>query len=292
MPVYGAYLVRYSLSPSRLLSVMDPFLLRGILVKCLAAYVGKEPDEKTDSVDPDAVLNSLFTSSVDASDAIEGLLDDLPSSPRRHGDTNGDIRKCKSEPAIRKLNDDDDDDDDDEDDETSLGSNDSFVVFKRPDVDETKMGEANQDENATATSAFVHPMDDHHRSREFRLGHFVEEKWSQVKSFFTRRATTTSREPHDGDGDGDGEKGKANKDKNKAKKGVCSKETLFTGKHPPLTSDPLVSPYFADDAVLARFPPTHLVVRVLLIGHSLGDPYARENLIILVRHMLGIPIIL
>ena len=286
MPVYGAYLVRYSLSPSRLLSVMDPFLLRGILVKCLAAYVGKEPDEKTDSVDPDAVLNSLFTSSVDASDAIEGLLDDLPSSPRRHGDTNGDIRKCKSEPAIRKLN---DDDEDDEDDETSLGSNDSFVVFKRPDVDETKMGEVNQDENATATSAFVHPMDD--RSREFRFGHFVEEKWSQVKSFFTRRATTTtSREPHDGDGDG--EKGKANKDKNKAKKGVCSKETLFTGKHPPLTSDPLVSPYFADDAVLARFPPTHLVVRVLLIGHSLGDPYARENLVILVRHMLGIPIIL
>ncbi|XP_055342109.1 hormone-sensitive lipase-like isoform X2 [Paramacrobiotus metropolitanus] len=37
---YGAYLVQYTPSPSRLMSLMDPILPLGVLTRCLAAYAG------------------------------------------------------------------------------------------------------------------------------------------------------------------------------------------------------------------------------------------------------------
>jgi hypothetical protein len=40
IPIYTPFMLNYSLSPSRLLSVMDPLLNLGILWRCLAAYVG------------------------------------------------------------------------------------------------------------------------------------------------------------------------------------------------------------------------------------------------------------
>lgn len=40
VPIYAPFLLSYSLSPSRLLSVMDPLLNLGILWRCLAAYSG------------------------------------------------------------------------------------------------------------------------------------------------------------------------------------------------------------------------------------------------------------
>lgn len=40
VPIYSPFLLTYSLSPSRLLSVMDPLLNLGILWRCLAAYSG------------------------------------------------------------------------------------------------------------------------------------------------------------------------------------------------------------------------------------------------------------
>lgn len=40
VPIYAPFLLTYSLSPSRLLSVMDPLLNLGILWRCLAAYSG------------------------------------------------------------------------------------------------------------------------------------------------------------------------------------------------------------------------------------------------------------
>lgn len=47
---YGPFLIRYSVSPSRLLSVMDPLLHHGILIKCLGAYAGQErPVEGSDA---------------------------------------------------------------------------------------------------------------------------------------------------------------------------------------------------------------------------------------------------
>jgi acetyl esterase/lipase len=40
MPIYSPFLLTFSLSPSRLLAVMDPLLNTGILWRCLAAYCG------------------------------------------------------------------------------------------------------------------------------------------------------------------------------------------------------------------------------------------------------------
>jgi hypothetical protein len=40
VPIYTPFLCTYSLSPSRLLSIMDPLLNYGILWRCLAAYCG------------------------------------------------------------------------------------------------------------------------------------------------------------------------------------------------------------------------------------------------------------
>ncbi len=40
IPIYAPFLLSYTLSPSRLMSVMDPLLNLGILWRCLAAYCG------------------------------------------------------------------------------------------------------------------------------------------------------------------------------------------------------------------------------------------------------------
>ena len=40
VPIYTPFLLTFSLSPSRLMSVMDPLLNMGILWRCLAAYCG------------------------------------------------------------------------------------------------------------------------------------------------------------------------------------------------------------------------------------------------------------
>lgn len=55
VPIYAPFLLTYSLSPSRLLSVMDPLLNLGILWRCLAAYSGI--DFKTETERYKNILN-------------------------------------------------------------------------------------------------------------------------------------------------------------------------------------------------------------------------------------------
>lgn len=57
VPIYAPFLSTYSLSPSRLMSIMDPVLNFGILWRCLAAYCGI--DFKTESENYRNILNSL-----------------------------------------------------------------------------------------------------------------------------------------------------------------------------------------------------------------------------------------
>ncbi len=42
IPIYTPFLSTYSISPSRLMSVMDPLLNLGVLWRCLAAYSGTD----------------------------------------------------------------------------------------------------------------------------------------------------------------------------------------------------------------------------------------------------------
>lgn len=55
VPIYAPFLCTYSLSPSKLLSIMDPLLNYGILWRCLAAYCGI--DFKTESENFKHILN-------------------------------------------------------------------------------------------------------------------------------------------------------------------------------------------------------------------------------------------
>jgi acetyl esterase/lipase len=55
VPIYTPFLLTYSFSPSRLLSIMDPILNLGILWRCLAAYCGI--DFKTESEHFKLMLN-------------------------------------------------------------------------------------------------------------------------------------------------------------------------------------------------------------------------------------------
>ena len=42
--MYPVLEINFSLSPSRLLSIMDPLLPEGVLRNCLKAYTGEEPE--------------------------------------------------------------------------------------------------------------------------------------------------------------------------------------------------------------------------------------------------------
>ena len=55
VPIYTPFMLNYSLSPSRLMSVMDPLLNLGILWRCLAAYCGI--DFKTETERFKQILN-------------------------------------------------------------------------------------------------------------------------------------------------------------------------------------------------------------------------------------------
>ena len=48
IPIYTPFLSTYSLSPSRLMSVMDPLLNLGVLWRCLAAYCGIDYKKETE----------------------------------------------------------------------------------------------------------------------------------------------------------------------------------------------------------------------------------------------------
>jgi acetyl esterase/lipase len=48
VPIYSPFLLTFSLSPSRLLAMMDPLLNMGILWRCLAAYCGIDPKTETE----------------------------------------------------------------------------------------------------------------------------------------------------------------------------------------------------------------------------------------------------
>jgi hormone-sensitive lipase len=58
VPIYTPFLLSYSLSPSRLMSVMDPLLNLGILWRCLAAYCGID-FKSFDSADSDSLKRLL-----------------------------------------------------------------------------------------------------------------------------------------------------------------------------------------------------------------------------------------
>jgi len=48
VPIYTPFLSNYSISPSRLMSVMDPLLNLGVLWRCLAAYSGIDYKKETE----------------------------------------------------------------------------------------------------------------------------------------------------------------------------------------------------------------------------------------------------
>lgn len=76
IPIYTPFLSTYSISPSRLMSVMDPLLNLGVLWRCLAAYSGIDFKKETEKFK--SILN-LDTSKVSTS--TESKQTSMRSSP-------------------------------------------------------------------------------------------------------------------------------------------------------------------------------------------------------------------
>jgi hormone-sensitive lipase len=256
VPVYGPYLIRYSVSASRLLSVMDPLLHNGILIKCLGAYAGQEQSFNVSGVENDILEGSTSVDPTD-SDIIQEMVG--------HNAAMFDV---------------DYDDDNEYDDDNDDGS-------------DKKVGETDGERDAQTRTDFVHLnenefelVEDDDVVKPPSGGVFQESyryqasvhmsavqctsnnSWSKIKTVLGSSEEHITSPVH--------RRGSAPDLTLRAKSPVTSQPALRHCRsedplqksvdgllpfcHPPITNNPYMSPYLASNELLSQLPPVYLIV--------------------------------
>ena len=253
VPVYGPFLIRYSISPSRLLSVMDPLLHNGLLIKCLGAYAGQEHPVEDSGIEEGFIEMST---SVDPADS--DILQEMVSDTARVFDYDNDEDNDSNEATGQ------DDDVTDTGDQTDSGNmNESeFELVRDGDATEEPSGGVFQE--SYRYQASVHMSN---------VQCTINSGWSKLKTMVASSVIGSSEDHtlspvHRGGSAPDltlREKSPVTaqpllrhcKSEDPLQKSV---DGLLPFCHPPITSNPYMSPYLASDELLSQLPPTYLIV--------------------------------
>ena len=243
---YGPFLIRYSVSPSRLLSVMDPILHHGILIKCLGAYAGQE--ESAQIGDVEELLQ--MSTSVDP--------------PRL--DTHLEIADEEHEVS-----------DDDDLIKPSLEDSvlDSVDKTARPEITETEFEVVSDDDQLAerATCADFQESFRYHAAVQISYAQqTVSNGWSRLKGMVIGSEAEDVASPTSKQWDRRHSTSVIGVKQQKARteqpvRRSWSEDPLQTRLngllpfcHPPITNNPYMSPYLASDELLSQLPDIHLIV--------------------------------
>jgi acetyl esterase/lipase len=199
VPIYAPFLLSYSLSPSRLMSVMDPLLNLGILWRCLAAYCGIDFKTETEKFKLDLNLSDTSPST--------------PSKPKSSRSSNGSLKSSKLKIRYSKS-------------DSSIEQNEELTT-------ERVLIDTNNNKN---------------------------EENGGVEVFENGFGNINAEDIED---DTDEKLSRMNRNKRLLKMHKIMGDSIFLIeklRNHELTTDYCMSPLLSDDKLLAKFPPTCLIV--------------------------------